>query len=82
MRNRPFVLGATIESAEQSRQVYGSDDWVQVEAQGPTIGIRVEFRVQGAVLAVRIVGFEVGHPSADREIYQETLPLPPEEMAG
>jgi hypothetical protein len=72
---KTFLLGATIESSEQHRLVYASDDWIQVEAQGLTTGIRVEFRVEGQDVVLRVVGYKVGQPSADQEIFQDTLPL-------
>jgi len=71
-----FVLGATVESAEGERRMFGSNDWIEVEVQGAGVGLRVELRVEGPGVTLRIVGFQPGHASADHPIYTETLPFP------
>lgn len=71
-----FILGATFESAEQGRLVFGSNDWMEVEAQALGVGIRLELRVEGPGVTLRIVGFQPSRPSADHEITTQTIPFP------
>jgi hypothetical protein len=70
-----FVLGATVESAEQGPLVFGSNDWLEIEAQALGVGIRLELRVEGPGVTLRIVGFHPDGRGADQPIYSETLPL-------
>jgi hypothetical protein len=70
-----FLLGVTVESAEQARLVFGSNDWIEVEAQALGVGIRLGLRVEGPGVTLRIVGFHPDRRGVDQPIYSETLPL-------